>query len=55
MLVQLPGKSGIENIAALFESFETIGIQNFRPEIAVIACRIGIPKRYVGNAACGDA
>src|SRR6202042_1767228 len=39
-IVQLPGPLWIENVAALFERLEAVGVENLRPQIAVIGGRI---------------
>src|SRR5277367_5386225 len=42
--MELSGQSWIEDVAGLFERREAVGVENFRPQIAVIGGRIAAGK-----------
>ena len=50
--MQAFGERGVKNIAALHKRLETVGIENFRPEIAVIAGAIALAGEDVLKMRC---
>ena len=44
-IMQPPRDAGIENIAALLKRLEAVGVENLRPQIAVIAGRIAVARK----------